>query len=88
MGGKHDIGGAHDIVGAVVKTDQGVALSTSAGEYLILGKNLEQFIGKTVSVKGEVENGVLSNTIRVTSVRMLTPKDIIDPSPKAPEVKS
>lgn len=73
-----------ELVGAVVKTDQGVALSTNAGEYLILGKDLGHVVGKTVAVTGEVENGALSKTIRVASVRVLAPKDIIDPPAKAP----
>jgi hypothetical protein len=69
-----------DLVGAVVKTDQGAAFSTDAGEYLFLGKNLTGMIGKTVSVTGNVEDGVLSNTIRVKSAKVLSNKDYIDPS--------
>ena len=67
-----------EIIGAVVKTDQGAALSTEAGEYLILGKNLDKLIGKTVAVTGRVEEGVDTQTIRVDSVRVLTDKDLVD----------
>jgi hypothetical protein len=69
-----------ELVGAVVKTDQGCALSTDSGEYLILGKDLTGLDGKTVTVIGNVEDGVKSKTIRVNSVKVLTNKDIIDPS--------
>ena len=68
-----------DLVGAVVKTDQGAALSTNNGEYLVLGKDLSNMIGKTVVVVGNVENGILSKTIRVQSVKVLNDTDIVDP---------
>ncbi|MFZ0243514.1 MAG: hypothetical protein WAL90_17885 [Desulfobacterales bacterium] len=75
---------SEELVGAVVKTDQGCALSTAGGEYLILGKDLTGLIGKTVAVTGNVEMGTMSKTIRVHSVKVLKNKDIIDPSaPKA-----
>ena len=68
------------LVGAVVKTDQGVALSTDSGEYLVLGRNLSDMIGKTVAVTGNVELGVMSKTIQARSVKVLAKNDIIDPS--------
>jgi hypothetical protein len=69
-----------DLVGAVVKTDQGAALSTDSGEYLVLGKNLSDMTGETVAVTGNVEDGVISKTIRAQSVKVLDKNDIIDPS--------
>ncbi len=69
-----------ELVGAVVKTDQGCALSTDSGEYLILGKDLTALDGKTVAITGNVEDGVKTKTIRVNSVKVLNKKDIIDPS--------
>jgi hypothetical protein len=66
--------------GAVVKTDQGAALSTDGGEYLILGNNLSGMIGNTVLAKGNVESGVLSITIRILSDKVLSRRDLIDPS--------
>jgi hypothetical protein len=69
-----------ELVGAVVKTDQGCVLSTDSGEYLILGKDLTGLESKTVAVTGNVEDGVKSKTIRVNSVKVLNNKDIIDPS--------
>lgn len=70
-----------ELVGAVVKTDQGAALSTDSGEYLLIGKDhLSGMIGKTVVVTGNVEEGSLSKTIRVESVKVLKNKDIIDPA--------
>jgi hypothetical protein len=69
-----------ELVGALVKTDQGCVLSTENGEYLILGKDLTGLEGKTVAVTGNVEDGAKSKTIRVNSVKVLNNKDIIDPS--------
>ena len=67
------------LVGAVVKTDAGAALSTDGGEYLFLGKDPTGQIGKTVAVTGNVENGVLSQTVRVKTVKVISNKDLIDP---------
>jgi hypothetical protein len=36
--------------------------------------------GETVAVSGDVEDGVMSKTIRADSVKVLVKKDIIDPS--------
>ncbi len=69
-----------ELVGAVVKTDQGYALSTDSGEYLVLGKGLDGLEGKTVAVTGNVENGSESSTIRVQSFKVLANKDIVDPA--------
>ena len=72
------------LVGAVVKTDQGYALSTSNGEYLPLGKPLAGLVGKTVAVTGNVEHGSEISTIRVHSYKVLSSKDTVDPvSPTA-----
>lgn len=74
-----------ELIGAIVKTDNGVALSTDSGEYLILGRDLTNLTGETVAVTGTVEDGALSKSIYVTSVKLLTPEDIIDPqSPTSP----
>ena len=70
-----------NMIGAVVKTDQGTALSTDGGEYLFLGNDLSAMTGKTLSVTGYVENGVLVNTIWVKSFKVLSNEDLIDPSP-------
>jgi len=67
------------LIGAVVKTDQGCALSTDSGEYLPLGKDLTGLEGKTVAVTGNVEHGSEASTIRVNSVKVLYNRDIIDP---------
>ena len=72
---------SRDLVGAVVKTDQGAAISTDGGEYLVLGKDLTPMIGKTVLLNGNTESGVLANTIRVKTVKIMSNKDLIDPPP-------
>lgn len=68
-----------ELIGAVMKTDQGVALSTDSGEYLILGRDLKNLTGETVAITGDVEIGAMTKTIHVTSVKLLTPEDVIDP---------
>jgi hypothetical protein len=77
-----------DLHGAVVKTDQGAALSTDGGEYLILGKNLSGMVGKTILAKGKVESGVLSNTIRIKSDKVVSRRDLIDPSTGKPTARN
>jgi hypothetical protein len=70
-----------NLIGAVVTTNQGTALSTDGGEYLFLGNDLSAMTGKTLDVTGYVENGVLANTIWVKSFKVLSNEDLIDPSP-------
>lgn len=69
-----------ELVGTVVKTDDGVALSTDAGEYLVLGKDLDIYSGDTVAVTGDVEVGALAKTISVASVSMLDVNPVVKPS--------
>jgi hypothetical protein len=66
------------LVGAVIKTDQGVALSTAHGEYLPLGRRLAGMEGKTLAITGNVENGVESSTVQVHGIKVLADKDTID----------
>jgi hypothetical protein len=68
------------LIGGVVKTDQGCALSTHSGEYLLLGKSLTNLEGKTVAVTGNVEHGAEISTMRSRSVKVLANKDIVDPA--------
>jgi hypothetical protein len=70
---------SEELVGTVVKTDNGTALSTDAGEYLILGKNLENLTGKDVAVTGDVEIGALAKTIRVATVSILDVNTAVKP---------
>ena len=72
------------LIGAVIKTDQGYALSTKSGEFLILGKRPANLEGKTVSVKGNVENGALASTISIRSYKVLSNKDTVDPAMRTP----
>lgn len=72
------------LVGAVIKTDQGYALSTNSGEFLILGKRPAKLEGKTVSAKGNVEKGVLASTISVRSYKVVSDKDTVDPAFRSP----
>ena len=76
------------LIGAVVKTDAGAALSTNDGEYLTLGKDLSAFSGMTVIVSGDVENGALVNTVRVKEMQVLSPNDLIDPEGSVPSAGS
>jgi hypothetical protein len=68
------------IIGAVVKTDAGVALSTAAGEYLVLGKDIAPYAGMTILVNGDVENGAMSQTVSVKEMQVLSPNDLVDPA--------
>lgn len=68
------------LIGGVVKTDAGAALSTDSGEYMVLGQDITPFIGETVVVTGNVDVGVLSKTIQGKTVKKLDAKDIVDPS--------
>ncbi|MCB2149640.1 MAG: hypothetical protein KQI81_24380 [Deltaproteobacteria bacterium] len=70
---------SEELIGTVVKTDKGAALSTDAGEYLILGKDLESYTGDTVAVTGDVEIGAMAKTIRVASVSMLDINPVVKP---------
>jgi hypothetical protein len=76
------------LVGAVVKTDQGVALSTNHGEFLPLGRRLDGMVGKTLAVTGNVENGVESSTIQVQGFKVLSSKDTIDHTNRMPGPKT
>jgi hypothetical protein len=76
------------LVGAVVKTDQGVALSTAHCEYLPLGRRLIGMAGKTLTVTGKVENGVESSTIQVYGVKVLADKNTIDHTMRTPGPKA
>lgn len=76
------------LVGAVVKTDSGVALSTANGEYLPLGRRLDAMQGKTLAVTGDVGNGVESNTILVRWFKVLADKDTVDHTTSTPGSKT
>ena len=77
-----------ELIGAVVKTDQGYVLSTDSGEYIVLGNRLAGLEGKTVAATGNVENGSLSSTIRVQSFKVLANKDMVDPAMRAVQPKT
>ncbi len=77
-----------ELIGAVVKTDQGNALSTDSGEYLILGNRLAGLQGNTVAVTGNVENGSESSTIRVDSFKVVANKDTVDPAAPSAGLKT
>jgi hypothetical protein len=68
------------LIGAVVKTDAGVALSTASGEYLTRGKDIAPYLGMTILVNGNVDNGAMSQTVRVKEMQVLSPNDLIDPA--------
>lgn len=57
------------ITGTVEKTDQGIVISAQDGDnYLVMGKDLTDMVGKTVKAIGTMAEGDSGKTITVMSV--------------------
>lgn len=59
------------IKGTVNRTDAGLVVVTDAGDFLVTGKDLTAMEGKTVIVKGAVEEAPGRKTISVSSVTVV-----------------
>jgi Protein of unknown function (DUF5818) len=58
------------ITGVVERTDNGLALVTSGGhEYMVIGKDLSNFVGKKVAAAGEISTAGGRDAIAVSSYR-------------------
>ena len=68
-----------EIVGTVMQNGDSYALLAHSGEYLVIGKNLQNCVGDTVVATGEVYNGVDTQEIHVDSVKVISSKDLITP---------
>jgi ankyrin repeat protein len=58
------------IAGTIQKTDQGIVLSADNGNtYIIIGKDLSEMIGRTVSVTGTLAESASGKILTVVSVK-------------------
>lgn len=69
-----------EIVGAVIDTGVGYAISANSGEYLVLNKDLSKYVGDTVAVSGNVEIGADTLSFdHIDSIQVLSNRDLVDP---------
>ena len=69
-----------EVVGAVVDTGVGYAISANSGEYIVLNTDLSKYVGDTVAVNGHVEIGADTLTFdHINSIQVLSKQDLIDP---------
>ena len=64
-------GQTEEISGTVVKTDEGIALFSDQGNYMVEGKDLSEMIGKNVKVTGTVQENQGQKVITVSSVSVV-----------------
>ena len=68
-----------EVVGAVVDTGVGYAISANSGEYIVLNTDLSKYVGDTVAVNGHVEIGADTLTFdHINSIQVLSKQDLID----------
>jgi hypothetical protein len=60
-----------EISGTIVKTEEGIALFSDAGNFMIAGQELDSLVGKNVKVTGTVDEGSGKPMINVTSVSVI-----------------
>lgn len=60
-----------EISGTIVKTEEGIALFSDAGNFMIAGQELDSLVGKNVKVTGTVDEGSGKLMINVTSVSVI-----------------
>jgi hypothetical protein len=69
-----------EIVGAVIDTGVGYAISANSGEYIVLNTDLSKYVGDTVAVSGHVEIGADTLTFdHINTIQVLSNRDLIDP---------
>lgn len=71
-----------EIVGTVLQNGGNYALLAHSGKYLVVGKNLKDYVGDTVAATGEVYIGAKTQAIRIDSVRVIAHRDLITPDLK------
>ncbi len=64
-------GQTEEVSGTVVKTDEGIALFSDQGNYMVEGKDLSEMIGKNVKVTGTVQENQGQKVINVSSVSVV-----------------
>ena len=77
-----------EIVGTVMQNGGTYALLAHSGEYLVVGKNLKDYVGDTVAATGEVYTGAKIQTIRIDSFRVIAHNDLITPDLKNGSTRS
>ena len=69
-----------EVVGAVVDTGVGYAISANSGEYIVLNTDLSKYVGDTVAVSGNVEIGADTLSFdHIDSIQVLSNRDLVDP---------
>jgi hypothetical protein len=76
------------IEATVMKNDNNYCLLDGTTEYIVLGKNLKPYVGDTVSVTGDVYDGINIPTIRVDAIKVVAHKDLITPKLKSQRAAS
>jgi hypothetical protein len=76
------------IEATVMKNGDNYCLLDDTTEYIVLGKNLKPYVGDTVSVSGDVYNGINFPTIRVDAIKIVAHKDLITPKLKSERAMS
>jgi hypothetical protein len=57
------------ITGTIEKTDQGIVISADNGDsYIVMGKDLSDMVGETVTATGTLSEGQAGKTLTVISV--------------------
>jgi hypothetical protein len=62
---------AAEISGTVVKTENGIALFSDSGNFMVDGQQLDQLVGKNVKVTATMAEGAEKPTITVLSVSVI-----------------
>jgi len=60
-----------EISGTIVKTEEGIALFSDDGNFMVAGQALDSLVGKNVKVTGTVDEGSGKPMINVTSVSVI-----------------
>lgn len=62
------IAGDAEITGTVEKTDNGIIIKAADGDYIVMGKDLSDQVGKTVKATGTLAEGKSGKILTVVSV--------------------
>ena len=60
-----------EISGVLEQSEAGIKLVSDSGEYLVTGQDLAEMVGKTVTIKGAVEESAGQMKIRVDAVSVV-----------------
>jgi hypothetical protein len=64
------IAGQAEVTGKIAESDQGIVLQADNGDtYRVMGKDLSEMVGKTVTAKGTLAEDKTGKTITVISVQ-------------------